>query len=224
MRDFYAFLHVCSLQRYKEIFQETWEKSIPMFNDCKKLYISVVGPGRMEEIAPKSDKIELIHHSDNPEAHEFPTLNLLRKVCKENECFVCYYHLRGVTSPLDNLCVVDQRHYMTFFNIERYKFCLGYLDKGFDAVGVDISRWPATHFSGNFWWARSEHINSLVDMEDLPAIPDFYNAPDRKHRHRCEMWIGSNPTHNYLEMWNSGIHPTQKGFVRYPEENYRNKV
>lgn len=66
MRDVYLFLHVCSLKRYKEIFSETWAKTIPAFNDCKKMYISVVGPGRMEDIVPKSDKIEIIHHSDDP--------------------------------------------------------------------------------------------------------------------------------------------------------------
>lgn len=222
MRDFNLFLHVCSLKRYKEIFNEMWEKSIPAFNNCKKMYVSVVGPGRMEDIIPKNDKIELIHQSDDPEAHEFPTLHLIQKICKENECYVCYYHLRGVTSPLDNLCVVDQRHYMTYFNIEQYRSCLNLLEtQKVDALGVDVFDWPARHFSGNFWWARSEHINSLLDPEDIPAIPNFYSKEDNKHRHRCEMWIGSNPNHNYLELWNSGIHPSSKGYMRYLPESYR---
>lgn len=225
MRDIYTFLHVCSLQRYREIFIETWEKSIPLFNDCTKMYISVVGPGRMEDLIPKSDKIELIHHSDDPASHEFPTLDLIRSVCKEKECYVNYYHLRGVTSPLDNLPVVDQRHYMTYFNIERYKLCLDVLNGGkIDAVGVDLVNWPTIHFSGNFWWSKSEHINSLGVVEDLPTIPGFYEASDRKHRHKCEMWICSNPHHDYCELWNSKIHPSHKGYVRYLPENYREKI
>lgn len=223
MRDIILFIHVCSLQRYKEIFQETWDKMLPLFNRCTKMYISVVGPGRMEDVIPKSDKIELIHHSDDPESHEFPTLRLIQRICREKECNVLYYHLRGVTSPLDNLCVVDQRHYMTYFNIERFEDCVNYLEKGFDAVGVDLASWPTRHFSGNIWWARSEHINTLVDMEDLPDIPNFYSSSDRKHRHRCEMWICSNPSRKYLELWNSGLHPSQKGFVRYPAEKYKGK-
>jgi hypothetical protein len=221
MKDIYAFLHVCSLKRYKEIFQETWEKSIPLYNDCKKFYISVVGPGRMEDLIPKSEKIELIHFSDDPESHEFPTLNLIRDVCKNNDVNVCYYHLRGVTSPLDNLCVVDQRHYMTYFNIEKYKDCISILNSGADVVGVDYSTWPTFHFSGNFWWSKSSHINTLVAPEDLPGIDNFYNKDDRKHRHRCEMWICSNRNHQYAELWNSGIHPSSKGFVRYTEESYK---
>lgn len=221
MKDIYVFLHVCSLKRYKEIFQEMWEKSIPLYNDCKKFYISVVGPGRMEDVIPKSDKIELIHHSDDPESHEFPSLELVRKTCREKDAYICYYHLRGVTSPLDNLCVVDQRHYMTHFNIERYKDCIFALDSGADAAGVDYSTWPTYHFSGNFWWSKSSHINTLVNPEDLPAIPQFFEEYDKKHRHRCEMWICSNHQHQYAELWNSGLHPSQKGFVRYPPENYR---
>jgi hypothetical protein len=188
------------------------------------MYISVVGPGTMDGLVPDNDKIEVIHHSTDPEAHEFPTLELIRKTCKENECYVCYYHLRGVTSPEDNIPVVDQRHYMTYFNVERYDLCLKYLELGFDAVGVDLSTWPTTHFSGNFWWAKSEHINSLVNMEDLPEIPNFYPASDRKHRHRCEMWICSNPNSKYIEIWNSGIHPSSKGYVRYLPETYRGKA
>ena len=223
MRDFYAFLHVCSLQHYKEIFNEMWEKSIPMFNDCKKMYISVVGPGRMEDVIPKSDKIELIHQSDDPLANEFPTIHLIQKVCKENKCYVLYYHLRGVTSPLDNLCVVDQRHYMTHFNVERYKECIFLLDYGFDAVGVDLDIEPRCHFSGNFWWSRSEHINSLVDPEDLPTIPNFYNTLDKKHRHKCEMWICSNPKGYYFGMWHSFIPPSYKGVSYYNKSLYEGK-
>lgn len=240
MRDFYAFLHVCSLKRYKEIFQEMWEKSLPMIKEAKRFYIGVIGPGRLDQ-QTFPDNVEVIYFNENPEtkqlpteeefierslkedpsAHEFPTLDLIRKVCKQNECYVCYYHLRGVTSPLDNLCVVDQRHYMTYFNIEKYKDCLGYLEQGFDAVGVDINTWPTTHFSGNFWWSRSEHINTLLSPHDTPGIPNFYATENKNHRHRCEMWICSNPQHNYLETWNSEIHPSQKGFKRYPPESYR---
>jgi hypothetical protein len=221
MRDIYVFLHVCSLKRYKEIFNEMWEKSIPLLNDCTKMYISVVGPGKMEDVVPKSEKIQIIHHSDDPEAHEFPTLHLIQKVCKEKESYVCYYHLRGVTSPEDNMCVVDQRHYMTYFNIERYKDAINTLESGADAVGVDYNSWPTVHFSGNFWWAKSEHINSLLDPEKTPGIPNFYASEDSKHRHRCEMWVCSNSQHRYGELWNSHIHPSSKGFQRYLPENYR---
>jgi hypothetical protein len=225
MKDIYVFLHVCSLKRYKEIFKEMWEKSLPLYNECTKFYISVVGPGRMEDVIPNNcDKIELIHHSDDPESHEFPTLHLIQNVCKEKDVYVCYYHLRGVTSPLDNMCVVDQRHYMTHFNIERYKDCIYALESGADAAGVDYNYWPTFHFSGNFWWTQSSHITTLTAPEEMPGIQNFYNETDKKHRHRCEMWICSNRQHQYAELWNSGIHPSQKGFVRYPTENYIKRI
>lgn len=239
MRDVYVFLHVCSLKRYKEIFNETWNKSIPLVNLSKKVHIGVVGPGRLDYNLP--DNVEVHYFNENPKTkelpseeefikrsldgdyftHEFPTLDVLRNVCKENICYVCYYHLRGVTSPVDNMPVVDQRHYMTYFNIERYDLCLNYLEQGMDAVGVDLSTWPAVHFSGNFWWSKSEHINRLTAPEEMPGIPNFYSSDDKYHRHRCEMWICSDPNGNYLEMWNSGIHPSSKGFVRYLPENYK---
>lgn len=202
-------------------FSRSVGKSIPLVNDCTKFYINVVGPGRMEDVIPKNDKIVLSHYSDDPTEYEFPTQHLLREKCKQEECYVCYYHLRGVTSPLDNLNVVDNRNYLIYFIVEQYKLCLQALENGCDAVSVDTHPWPTFHFSSNMWWAKSEHINSLVAMEDLPGIPNFYAKEDRKHRHRCEMWITSNPNATYGELWNSEIHPSRKGFVRYPPEKYR---
>lgn len=240
MRDIYTFLHVCSLKRYNEIFEENWEKSIPLIRSSKKFYIGVVGPGRLKK-TDFPDNVEIHYFNEDPVTkqlpteeefvkrsidgdyfcHEFPTLNLVQKTCRENKCYVCYYHLRGVTSPIDNMAVVDQRHYMTYFNIEKYNGCLNLLEQGFDATGVDLATWPTTHFSGNFWWSKSEHINTLLAPEEMPGIPNFYSKEDKYHRHRCEMWICSNPASKYVELWNSGMHPSQKGFIRYPSENYK---
>lgn len=226
MKDIYVFLHVCSLKRYKEIFNEVWQKTLPLSNVAKKIYISVVGPGRMEDIIPKNDKIELIHHSDDPEAHEFPTLRLIQKVCKENDCYVCYFHLRGVTSPVDNIPVVDQRHYMMYFNIECYETCIQYLNDGFDTVGVDLDTvpvYPATCYGGNFWWSKSDHINKLTNIEDLPEIHNFYSKHDKCHRHRCEMWVCSLLTGNYLSLWNTNITSHRYHLDRYPKKLYIGK-
>jgi len=223
MRNIYVFLHVCSVKRYIDVFNEVWQKSIALHDRCTKFFINVVGPGRMEHVIPKSDKIVLNHYSDNVEEHEFPTQHMLKKLCKEEECYVCYYHLRGVTTYPDNLNVLDNRNYIMHFVIEKYHLGLNLLEDGFDAVSVDLSYWPTRHFSSNMWWAKSEHINNLVAMEDLPEIYNFYQAHDKKARHRCEMWITSKDDGKYIELWNCGLHPSQKGFVRYPPENYRNK-
>lgn len=231
MRDTYTFLHVCSLKRYKEIFKEMWEKSIPLVLSSKKVYIGVVGPNRLDGFE-LPDNVEIFHFNEDPVTkkmpteeefkkrslewdhmtHEFPTLNLLRKTCKESVCNVCYYHLRGVTSPQDNLPIIDQRHYMTYFNIERYKDCVDKLNE-YDAVGVDLVDWPFEHFSGNFWWSKSEHINTLPPIEESITLPG-------SERHKCEFWICSVPG-NYYSFHNSGIHPTLRHVNRYEPSKYK---
>jgi hypothetical protein len=231
MRDYYVFLHVCSLQTYNVIFEEMWDKACDLIKNSKKTYIGVVGPGRIDK--PINEKnVEVVYFNEDPitkklpteeqfriralnwdrSTHEFPTLNLLRKTCEENICNVGYFHLRGVTSPQDNLPIIDQRKYMTYFNIERYEHCIDKLNNH-DACGVDLVDWPFQHFSGNFWWARSEHINLLPPIEDSVTLPG-------SERHKCEFWVCSIPG-NYYSFHNTGIHPTLRHLHRYEPNKYR---
>ena len=33
-----------------------------------------------------------------------------------------------------------------------------------DAVGVAFEKIPTNHFSGNFWWSKSEYIKTLINV------------------------------------------------------------
>jgi hypothetical protein len=231
MRDFYVFLHVCTIKNYQKIFDELWEKSMPMINDSKKTFISIVGPYRLK-CSNLPDNVNLIYHNENPithklptfnafmrkslmgnhNVHEFPTLNLIKKTCQNHKCHVCYYHLKGVTITKRNHPVNDQRRYMTYFNIENYKTCIDFLKK-YDAVGVDLLDWPFKHFSGNFWWSRSEHINNLPIIKSIPTVCG-------SERHKCEFWIGS-IRGKYYCFHNSGIPPLQHPTFKYKPSEYK---
>jgi len=91
---------------------------------------------------------------------------------------------------------------MSYFNIFKNEECLKNLDTN-HAVGVNLHSSPL-HFSGNFWWSKSEHIRKLG-----PCNYETYNSP--------EFWI-TRVKGEYKELWNSGVNHY---FQRYEEHNYR---
>jgi hypothetical protein len=57
-----------------------------------------------------------------------------------------------------------------------------------DAVGTN---WRGNHYSGNFWWARADHIRRLPDIKLLRHRPLYLSAdPIWNARLQCEFWIG----------------------------------
>ena len=112
---------------------------------------------------------------------------------------ILYLHTKGVTTP-DNLCIDDWRQYMTYFNVNQYQKCFDMLDE-YDSCGVDLVSEPATHYSGNFWWANSSYIKQLPTIDEIkfPKIPPILSI-----RHNCEFWIGMG-NGKLKSLWNSYI-------------------
>ena len=67
---------------------------------------------------------------------------------------------------------------MNFFTLNKYKISLLLLET-VDAVGCCLSKYPKLHFSGNFWWSKKSHLDSLPY-----EIGNHYLEP--------EMYIGQN--------------------------------
>jgi hypothetical protein len=82
--------------------------------------------------------------------------------------FIGYWHLKGVTKA-SNRALLDWRDYMMYFFLQGPGCIIG---TGFDSCGVNFHKNPWPHYSGNFWWARREHI--LTRPEPLPREDRFY--------------------------------------------------
>lgn len=110
------------------------------------------------------------HVSNRTDHWEYPTLELLRKnavatMNDDEEFYVCYIHLKGLSRPGDQR-VTDWRNFMEHYTIDKWKECVAHLDAGYDLVGTNIIEQPWLHSSGNFWWSRSGYVKKL------PALPD----------------------------------------------------
>lgn len=122
---------------------------------------------------------------------ELPTFAHLRAWLKTHpDWYVLYHHSKGVTKPT---CPVrrNQRNRMEEHVIKNWKTCVADLDKGYEAVGINMVHpkkrpaQPGRYFAGNFWWANSNYLRTL------PTIPDSVKQYCDPERCVAEGWVGS---------------------------------
>ena len=134
--------------------------------------------------------------------YELPTLQQLYDHAKIHDGNYLYMHTKGCSriNDADNPKAVfgpyignysyknveNWRHIMEHFNIEHWKECNDALDEGYDLCGCNymklnhLGNGPLGHYSGNFWWAKSDFIKKLRDPRTLSGDRLSY-----------EFWIGT---------------------------------
>lgn len=129
---------------------------------------------------------------------ETETLISLRDFASENPDYkILYLHTKGVSKG--TLTTNAWRLMMEYFVIDKWEECVDMLN-GHDCVGSNLNPVGDTlwsdgsiskpiegsySYTGNFWWARSKHIQTLND-----------NLLYSDYRVDRELWIGSNPNSN----------------------------
>ena len=209
------YFHVATIGNYQEIFDEMYyqiEKS-NLIENVDLLNVCIVGDSNLN--VSSNDKIN-VYRTDEVSEGEFYTLNKIKSFSDSSSTNnkILYLHTKGVTTP-KNLCIVDWRKYMTYFNVEKYSECLDFLDQ-FDSCGVDLVNEPAIHYSGNFWWANSLYIKKLPTIDEIkfPKTPPILSI-----RHNCEFWIGMG-NGNHKSIWNSNIGVYERHLYRYDRMEY----
>jgi len=206
-----CFIHSCTYKGNPSILIEM----LQLIDTCgllKKLdYIYVVNLGD-EIIGFFHPKIKIINYSRNIALFEKPTLNLMHHFCKYNKnAKVLYMHTKGV-SYLGTLPSIDDwRRYLCYFMVEKHQVCMDLLDI-YDTVGCNYRDLPDApiHYSGNYWWTRAEHINTLQ-----PITSD--------DRHDCEWWLFTNKNINNYNLHYSKVNhykePCPRSKYDTPETN-----
>lgn len=170
----------------------------------KKIHINYVQKKISDdEMIPNLDKSKI------PAITEEFTLKFIwdySRSLSENEK-ILYLHTKGSTFIKKFLekreytnecfrffCLNNWRKFMEWGVIEKYKECCLALDE-YDTAGVNWVSWPLSHYSGNFWWANSNHLKKLMDpSKNLEWWKEFKMnnhcdfLPDRI---KDEMWLGS---------------------------------
>lgn len=150
---------------------------------------------------------------DEPEAENVMMQEIWKQSNEEKETFqFLYLHSKGITSVANHLMVGDVqkfknyyywRHFLNWGVIENWRKCVDALNTGaynnsaYDLAGVNYFDSPAPHYSGAFYWGKSDYVRKLPD----PSTKDWWRTLQREtqdswlktaeDRFRDEMWICS---------------------------------
>jgi hypothetical protein len=228
------YMHIGMMGKYQEIFSEMFEALIHsgLVEHLDRLYLMHYGDADINMLQPlydfihqqPADKICVMRGPLVEPTSEFITLTHMKALANQMErdgekAFIGYVHTKGTLHPDTGglNAVTDWRRYMQHFVIERHLDVFKLLNDH-DTVGVDLRRNPGLHYSGNFWWTRSDYLASLPEL--MEAEIDGMPSP----RHRAEFYIASNLAARHLSMWDSGIGVYERGMHEYPPERYRHGV
>jgi beta-1,4-mannosyl-glycoprotein beta-1,4-N-acetylglucosaminyltransferase len=199
----YIFIHSCSIHGTKML--EYLISSVSnLVYEC--LFINNIGPPITQNFG---DRVVVTNYSDNQFLFEAPTLNKLRQFSIDNPgCYVLYLHTKGVHYNFTNDYVNDWINMMLYFLTKGTDLLRIYETIGCNYYQTNVIE---AHWSGNFWWARSDYIKGLPQLEEKSIqrfTPEYYLA---------ERWLFKNQPH-YYELHKSSIHDHYQ--ERYPKEKY----
>lgn len=205
MRDIVVFMHMATMGRYREVNAEILAavKFSGLLRACKKFHISVVGDGDID-LPYESDKFDIKLMDKNPGIFEYKSADRMREYCWENKCHALYMQNCGVSHPKDRQDLYPGwRHLRLHIYIMKWRRCIQALEDGNDCAGLEWLTDPVPHFSGSFYWAKSEYIKTLPTVEDAKQLSlQAVNS----HRHGIEFWIGMNKTVKAKSFFNTGEH------------------
>lgn len=171
----------------------------------------------------KSVKFKLFDESYR-EWYEYTTCMEVQKDCEESEeeFYLLYMHHKGnFTKTYGNQ---NWRHYMQYFNVEKWRECVAKLDEGYDTCGAhwpkEIKEDDMPYYPGNFFWARSSYIKRCQKLIAPPEVDFKPQFPKQPHlRFDLEIWHGSGKPNAY------NMDPNSYDRCWYePPEKYRQDV
>lgn len=190
MKKIFGFYHICTINHWRQIV-DAQIKTISesgLDNETEKIFVTVTGPEFDKVTLPP--KYEIVYRSVDAGKFERIILNYMHSFCLSlaQSANIWYIHSKGVrhTDAHFSSIVRAWREYMEYFVLTKYRQCIEALENN-HTCGV-IIRGP-THYSGNFWWSRSDYIKTLnpLPLDNHDGNPStwhlWYLSP--------EFWIGS---------------------------------
>jgi hypothetical protein len=195
-RPIYGVYFVCCINHYQVVVREQLNimTESGLLSKIKKLICFITSCDDeqvIKNILQEYDSectIQTVVTKEN--TYEKLALNNFRKYITDNVYYMFYCHTKGVSHlPKNKYYPVFEfrRKNLNFCILQKHNMCLQLLNKGYDVVGVSLSQYPTLHFSGNFWWTRSEHLIKLPEQ-----VRESYLG--------AEMYICSNKNGKYISI------------------------
>lgn len=181
MEGISVFWHICGINHWKEIAEDQFRtmSASGLLDRADRVMVTYLGQNRKDIgwLESKSRKIEINNYSPDTKHYERMCLNGLHDWSKSNDATVLYMHAKGVSRTNNKKNVWGWRKMLEYFTVENHERCLREMN-GVDALGgnlcmvnrksIEECQMPGhgLHYSGNFWWARTQYIRTL------PRIPE----------------------------------------------------
>lgn len=178
-----------------------------LLDKIDKIFYATMGKtGKMFNITESEKYVHIAHYGDK--GSELETLSLLHQFCHYNPSSkVLYFHDKGSlhhSTANAKFCTMLNCYVLN-------THCIEALDSH-DTCGWRISPIPYPHYSGNFWWARCDYVNKLIDPMAAVNNQTFVNAANHMNecigligRHFAETWIGTGPSIHPADCMNSTV-------------------
>jgi hypothetical protein len=177
----YIYWNICELNDWKKIVTEQYSNILKsnILNVTDKVFISFLGKDKnnIQFLLDLNNKFVLDEFSTNLKHYERLCLTSLYKnaINNKDSFNVFYFHTKGVSRP-GNECVQNWRRKLEEKLMSNYLECLNFL-KEYDVLGCYLANQGNDakitaethkyHFSGNFWWSKSDYIKRLPSLEHI---------------------------------------------------------
>lgn len=208
-RTIIGYIHICQTGEWKRSLTMLLHsiKKYGLYESTSEIRIGIVNDAGILQEDPILDdfKFKIVYVGKSAE-YERATLHHMRKSAEtDDENTVYYYlHTKGLKhfGKSTEKQVIDWIQLMLYWNIENWRHAIEKL-KTYDTYGCNDL---GIHYSGNFWWARRNHILHLPT-----TIESYYTAP--------EDWIQIKRDNKY-SAFDSGYQGAGHYIVTYPRKLY----
>lgn len=188
------FWSITQLNNWVDIVSDQYKTIVEsgLINSVENINVCFLGSSKSEIdwLINLDKKFNFFDFNTNIKLYEKLCLDGIHEWSKSNKSNVLYIHSKGVSHP-GNGNVWAWRKLMEHYLIDKHSECINYLKEN-QAIGclltdcgkpIRISEEKHNyHFSGNFWWSKTDYIKTL------PKIPDVDMGYDNNYW-LCERWI-----------------------------------
>ena len=188
-RPIYGVYFICCMGNYLKIIEEQLNLLLysGLLDKTKKIFCYICMYNSNDIQLHKLffnfyNKIEFFSTPYN--LYEKFAINNFKQNLPQEPYYIYYFHTKGVSKP-ENTHWTHRRQILNYYTISKYEISIKLL-KYYDAVGVTLFKHPKLHFSGNFWWSKSEHISTLpYQIGNKYLEPEMYLCSNQYGKYIC---------------------------------------
>ena len=177
--------------------QMDWLKKSGLLNYTSKFVVGINGGEESNDLANLviPAQAERVMHGLSSRSENLTILEIEKWVKDHPNWNVLYFHSKGATQNPNDILRISWRSCMMRNLVINWRRCVSDLDLGYDSVGCHwLKKMGSDHsqnyWAGNFWWAKSNFLQTLPPMSDRIRIK-MSGISSLESRYESEVWIGN---------------------------------